>query len=182
MHAYTERGAQCRSASSRLLLVARILVVGDSHALAQDDEVVTVEPERQPLSVQAMLRDDSHAESWRRVLEHLKRRRLSTGWRRAGLTARLMSDLNSRCGWRGGLYFAPASVRAKLGTSVSGRRPNARPARGGKTHSRKHGARSIERIAAVPCARIGPGGLEESAPGRFELALVIRAPSGALMP
>jgi hypothetical protein len=31
-----------------------------------------VEPARQPLSVQVMLRDDSHAESWRRVLEHFK--------------------------------------------------------------------------------------------------------------
>ena len=31
-----------------------------------------MEPARQPLSVQVMLRDDSHAESWRRVLEHLK--------------------------------------------------------------------------------------------------------------
>ena len=31
-----------------------------------------MEPARQLLSVQVMLRDDSHAESWRRVLEHLK--------------------------------------------------------------------------------------------------------------
>jgi hypothetical protein len=31
-----------------------------------------VEPARQPLSVQVMLKDDSPAESWRRVLEHLK--------------------------------------------------------------------------------------------------------------
>ena len=31
-----------------------------------------MEPARQPLSVQVMLSDDSHAESWRRVLEHLK--------------------------------------------------------------------------------------------------------------
>ena len=31
-----------------------------------------MEPARQPLSVQVMLRDDSHAESWRRLLEHVK--------------------------------------------------------------------------------------------------------------
>ena len=45
--------------------------MGDSRALAQEDGVVKVEPGKQPLSAQAMLGDDSHAESWRRVLEHL---------------------------------------------------------------------------------------------------------------
>ena len=111
-------------------------MVGDSHALAQDDEVVTVEPERQPLSVQAMLRDDSHAESWRRVLEHLKTSTaiywLATGGAHGTPHVRPVLAV-----WvEGGLYFAPASVRAKLGTSVSGRRPNARPARGGVTQWR----------------------------------------------
>src|SRR5215204_6353070 len=45
--------------------------MGDSRALAQENGVVKVEPGKRPLSVQAMLGDDSHAESWRRVLEHL---------------------------------------------------------------------------------------------------------------
>jgi hypothetical protein len=75
-------------------------VVRDSHALVQDDEVVTVEPERQPLSVQAMLRDDSHAESWRRVLEHLKTSTAIYWLATGGAHGRLMSDLYSRCGWR----------------------------------------------------------------------------------
>lgn len=49
--------------------------MGDRHALAQEDqedEVVKVGPERQPLHVQAMLGDESHAESWHRVLGHLE--------------------------------------------------------------------------------------------------------------
>lgn len=38
-----------------------------------------MEPAGSFLSVQVMLRDDSHAESWRRVLEHLKTSR-ATYW------------------------------------------------------------------------------------------------------
>ncbi|MGH2699619.1 MAG: pyridoxamine 5'-phosphate oxidase family protein [Actinomycetota bacterium] len=53
-------------------MATRNLIVGVSHPLAQGDEVVKVEPEKQPLSGRAMLGDDSHAESWRRVLGHLE--------------------------------------------------------------------------------------------------------------
>jgi hypothetical protein len=55
-----------------LVVATRNLVVGDCHALTQEGEVVKVGPEKQPLSVRAMLGDDSHAESWRRVLGHLE--------------------------------------------------------------------------------------------------------------
>jgi hypothetical protein len=133
-------------------------VVGDSHALAQDDEVVTVEPERQPLSVQAMLRDDSHAESWRRVLEHLKRRRLSTGWRRAGLTARLMSDLYSRCGWREDCtlrrraYAQSSEPRCQAGARMRGPLAAERRTHESTAHDRSSESRLFRVRALVPVA------------------------------
>jgi hypothetical protein len=107
------------------------LCLGDSHPLAQDDEVETVEPARPPLSAQAMFKDDSHAESWPQMLELLKTStatyRLATGGgcRRRCRTGRFRRQRGSRhascqtCARgvvEGGLYFAPARVRVKLGT------------------------------------------------------------------
>ncbi|SRR5215204_2893621 len=94
--------------------------MGDSRALAQENGVVKVEPGKRPLSVQAMLGDDSHAESWRRVLEHLATS-TATYWL-ATTTANGTPHVRPVLAvWVGeGFTSARAGARAKLGTSASG--------------------------------------------------------------
>jgi hypothetical protein len=102
---------------------------GHNHALAQDDdEVVTVEPERQPLSVQAMLRDDSHAESWRRVLEHLKTS-TATYWLATGRGSRHASCQTCPRGVGGGRTVLCADERTRKARNLGVRPTPEREAR-----------------------------------------------------